>query len=159
MKIIIFSREIHSGKTTELFVFCKNRRDICGILMPNHNNGKYFYSIATKTDFGKLAKNDKDLDVVKVGNYEFLKQDFDAANQIILHSVTENYSYLIIDEIGKLELLKKGFYSSLKKILLNNLLKPNLTLILVIREGIINEVISFFKIKEFTVISSLVELN
>ena len=122
MKIIIFSREIHTGKTTELFEFCKNRRDVCGILMPNHSNGKYFHSIATKTDFGKLPKKDKYLSVVKVGNYEFLEQDFDAANQLILHSVIENYSYLIIDEIGKLELFKKGFYSSLKKILLNNLL-------------------------------------
>jgi len=117
MSIIIFSRPIHSGKTTELLQWCNEQKNVCGILMPDISGSRKILDIKTKEVFDiecTDAENTKE-PLTTIGKYHFYTAAFDKANLILLDSLAQKPNWLIIDEAGKLELEGKGFYSSIKK--------------------------------------------
>ena len=161
MSIFIFSRAVRTGKTTELQNWCMQQKNVCGVLMPDENEKRKIVDISTKNTFDiecdDAANTTEEL--VKAGKFYFYQSAFDKANIILEQALYKNPSWVIIDEIGKLELLKKGFYPSLKK-MITAYAEKKLTgnLLLVVRDSLVNEVIEFLGIKNYTLVNELTSI-
>lgn len=162
MSIYIFSRPLHSGKTTELLHWCDKLKNIAGVLMPDVHGSRKILDLQTKEIFDiectDACKTNEPL--TSVGKFHFYTAAFEKVNAIITKALTQNPNLLIIDEAGKLELEGKGFYESILKALefFENK-KNNGNLLITVRESLCEEVISFFKIKECRVIHSLADID
>ena len=160
MSIYIFSRPVHSGKTTELLQWCSQQKNIAGILMPDINGSRKILDLYTKEVFDiecTDAANTKEL-LTSVGRFHFYTVAFEKANKIVLTALDQTPDWLVIDEAGKLELDGKGFYESIiKAVDLYNNDKPG-NLLITVRESLSTEVISFFKVKNVQVIHQLEDL-
>jgi nucleoside-triphosphatase THEP1 len=161
MSIYIFSRPVHSGKTTELLQWCSQQKHIGGILMPDINGTRKILDLHTKEIIDVActdAVNSKEL-LTAVGRFHFYTAAFERGNAIILAALNQKPRWLVIDEAGKLELDGKGFYESIVKavdVYNNNKAAGNL--VIAVRESLCNEVISFFKIKNFHIIHHLKDI-
>ncbi len=153
--IYILTGAIRSGKTSALLEWCCNRNDVDGVLCPDDENGKrYFLNIiAEETYILELdAKTESDK-IVSIGFFHFLKKAFDKANEYLVNLKEKtDYSYLIIDELGKLELQNRGLHVAAKTQIPHYIKNENIHLILVIRESLMDEVISHYKITKYSVI-------
>jgi nucleoside-triphosphatase len=162
MSIYIFSRPIHSGKTTELLQWCNQQKSIAGILMPDINGSRKIFDLHTNNIFDiecTDAVNTKEL-LTSVGRFHFYTVGFEKANAIVLAALNQRPGWLVIDEAGKLELDEKGFYESIVKavdVYKNG--KVSGDLLITVRESLCNEIISFFKIKNFRIIHQLEDLE
>lgn len=155
MSIIIFSKPIHSGKTTTLMQWCKHQK-CAGILMPDINGCRKFYNVETKNYFDTECKQPDTESYTSIGKYHFSNTAFNQANDIIINSLHKQIDYLIIDEIGKLELNKKGFYAALQATLKAYSNKQfNGKILLVVRDNLLNDVLTYFNINEYEIITEL----
>jgi nucleoside-triphosphatase len=161
MSIYIFSRPIHSGKTTELQQWCNQQKNIAGILMPDIDGSRKIFDLQTKNIFDiecADAANTKEL-LTAVGRFHFYTAAFEKANAIALAALKQRPTWLVIDEAGKLELDGKGFYELIEKAVSfysNDKVAGNL--LITVRESLCNEVISFFKIKRGLIVHRLKDL-
>lgn len=145
MKIYILKGAIGLGKTTSLLNYCKGKNTIGGILSPVINGKRHFLDI--RSNEMKLMESLKEeTETLNIGRYKFSPKAFDWANKILIECENKNYELIIIDEIGPLELQGKGFASTLKLLLNNQEIKPDL--LLVVRESLVNEVLKYFGIKK-----------
>jgi nucleoside-triphosphatase THEP1 len=149
-KIIILTGEIQAGKTTLLQQFCRQQKNTAGILTPIVNATRMFYDISGNNFFAMEAlENEEQL---AIGKHLFSAKAFTKATAI-LSNANKNIElkYLIIDEIGPLEVKQqKGLYQSFKEILSSNFAY---TLIVVIRQGLVEEAIKHFDLTEPMVLS------
>ncbi|MCK4890306.1 MAG: hypothetical protein KAS97_10270 [Candidatus Aminicenantes bacterium] len=152
--VIIFTGPIGSGKTTQLEEWVKTQNNIAGILMPVLEGERHLYSIYSRklvpVEIREEASSDE---IIKIGKFKFSKKVFDWGNKEILSGFEENNS-IIIDEIGPLEMDGKGFALSLKKILGNRKNLSETVLILVVREGMVEQITKHFNINEYSSVSS-----
>lgn len=144
-KIYLLVCEKHSGKTTALMQWVKDKKKMAGILSPVVNEERMFYNITDGTYFKMLATENEES--LPVGKYIFSKAAFDKANNILL---AEKNKFIIIDEIGPLEFMGKGFADTLKNILQQ---KNYTNLLLVVREGLVDDVVEYFNIDEIELLS------
>ncbi len=162
MSIYIFSRPIHSGKTTELLTWCNDQQSIAGILMPDIDGSRKIYNIETKEvlDIQCIDLESNKAPLTTVGRFNFYTEAFEKANALLLEAIGKKPTWLIIDEAGKLELDRKGFYPALESIIefyKNNASQGNL--LIAVRESLCVAVISFFEIAHCKVIRDLNELD
>ncbi len=161
MSIYIFSRPVHSGKTTELMQWCNQQKNIAGVLMPDINGSRKIFDLHTKNIFDiecTDATKTRDL-LTSVGRFHFFTAAFEKANAIVQAALNQTTDWLIIDEAGKLELDGKGFYESIVKAVdLYSNEKVAGNLLITVRESLCNEVISFFKIKSFQIVHQLEDI-
>lgn len=144
--IYILTGPVRSGKTTAIMNWLSLRNDAHGILSPDINGERMFYNICTKEIFPMLAvENEKS--VFEVGKYIFSKKNFDKACAIITDALDKE-GWIVIDEIGPLELRKEGFAFVLGKIISSN----RRSVLLVIRDNILSEVITTFQLDQPTIL-------
>jgi len=149
-KVIILTGEKQTGKTTLLQQFCNQQNNIAGILTPVVNGKRMFYDIAGKEFFAMEASADEKS--LAIGKYLFSAAAFVKANTVLLEvSKSTGLEFLILDEIGPLEIKQqKGLYECFKEILLSNFAY---TLIVVIRQGLIEDAIKHFNLNDVVVLS------
>lgn len=82
-------------------------------------------------------------DVITVGRFVFSKKEFEKAIQVIRDAINKN-GWLVIDEIGPMELRGEGFCDVLKEVLMLRKEK----ILLVVREGMAEQVKKYFNIDE-----------
>ena len=104
-------------------------------------------NVQTKEQFAMEAVDGEE-EIIKVGKYVFSKNNFNKAIQIIRNAI-ETKGWLVIDEIGLLELRGEGFYEVLKEVLAVRQEK----IILVVREGLAEQVKVHFNISEALIIN------
>ncbi len=138
---------VQSRKTTRLLNWVINKNDVYGILTPVVNGKRFFNDVYTKELFDMEA-SPGDNDPLSIGKFQFDKRSFEKASQIIRNALDKK-GWLIIDEIGPLELQQKGFYSLLPEVLHST--NYDLKIILVVREGLMEQVKSFFELHRFSV--------
>lgn len=158
MSIYIFSRPVHSGKTTALQEWCANRQNILGILMPDINGNRKIYDLETKTVFDIQCTDPSGTpdQLITVGRFHFYAAAFDKANAILMAALDQSPDWLVIDEAGKLELEGNGFYASVKKAVeLYSNEKRAGNLLIAVRENLLGEVTGFFEIQHALVIHQL----
>jgi nucleoside-triphosphatase len=162
MRIHIFSRPIHSGKTSELLAWCSRHKNIAGILMPDIDGLRKILDLETNQFFDiQCADPGNTADsLTSVGRFHFYTTAFEKANSILINALAKSPDWMVIDEAGKLELDGKGFYEALKK-LVSFYSDPDTSgnLLITVRDSLCFEMIAFFNIKHFRVIYSLEELS
>ena len=161
MSMIIFSRPILSGKTTQLLHWCDQQKNVAGILMPDIDGKRRILDLETKEVFAAECDDPADTkeELITVGKYNFYIAAFEKANSLLLGALSRNPQWLVIDEVGKLELEGKGFYPAVKKIIDDQEEKITTTNnILVVRDSLRAEVINFFKINKYIIIHRLEDL-
>lgn len=158
MNIVIFSNPIRSGKTTRLQQWCAQKKNIAGILMPDINGKRNVVDIKTAATFEIECSDPENTSkvLVNIGRYYFYAEAFEKANSILLQASTQAREWLVIDEVGKLEIIEKGFYPAVKAIITTASCK---NLLLVVREGLCEAVVSFFKINDYQLINDLDDLK
>jgi nucleoside-triphosphatase len=142
-KALIVSGPINSGKTTRLMEWCKNRNDVYGILTPKINGKRVFVDVASGEQFEMEAQENEE-NVLSIGKYIFSVAGFERAKEIVRNASVKKNAFLIIDEVGPLELKGEGFSEELKEML--NSKENSLQVIIVVRESLVNEVVSYFGI-------------
>ncbi len=155
MSIILFSRPIHSGKTTELLQWCNRQNDIAGILMPDMDGVRHILDIRTNESF--MIQCPDPLNSIEpltsVGKFHFYTHAFERANSLLSDILDQQHEWVVIDEAGKLELESKGFYPSLRKAVeLYTGTKERGTLLITVRESLCGEVVRFFGLESFKVV-------
>jgi nucleoside-triphosphatase THEP1 len=145
-KLIILTGDKQSGKTSFLRSWLKHM-DASGILSPIVDGQRMLYSIADHVYFSFESPSKTD-ETISVGRFHFYQEAFITANRIIGKGVGSRW--LVIDEIGPLELQEQGFFSSLTIILK----QPPQNLILVVRIGLIDQVIDKFSIQHAIILSN-----
>lgn len=161
MSIFIFSRPIHSGKTSELLQWCDQQKSIGGILMPDIGGSRKIFDLHTKEVFDIECTNAgiTNESITSVGRFHFYTSAFEKGNLIITQALDKKYSWLVIDEAGKLELEGKGFYDSIKKAV--DIFQDEETagnLLITVRDSLCEEVISFFRIINCRILHQLDDL-
>lgn len=81
-------------------------------------------------------------------NYSFNKEGSKFAAKIVDEALKKNISRFYIDEIGHLELKNQGFAEILKKILVSKID----SLVIVVRESLVDKVCAHFEIKDYKLI-------
>jgi nucleoside-triphosphatase THEP1 len=126
--------------------------------MPDINGYRKILNIETKEIFDieciDAAKTNEPL--TSIGKFNFYTAAFEKANSILLDALSQNPHWLVIDEVGKLELKSEGFYRSVNEAVrfYGDKNKPG-SLLITVRDGLCEEVISFFNIKKFKIIDRL----
>ena len=162
MSIIIFSRPIQSGKTTALMQWCHEQKNVQGILMPDINGSRKIMNIKTKEVFDIECTNTENTSelLTTTGKYNFYTVAFEKANLILINALEDSPDWLLIDEAGKLELDGMGLYDAMiKAIDIYNHKKNTGNLLITVRDSLCEEVIIFFKLKEYRVIHQLKDLD
>jgi nucleoside-triphosphatase THEP1 len=157
MSIIIFSRPVRSGKTTELIKWCDIQQDVSGILMPDINGSRKIMNIKTGDVFDAecMEPENTDEELLQVGRFSFYASAFNKANELLLENISHSLSWLVIDEVGKLELGKKGLFPSVESAVNQYQFTSGKKAIFVIRDTLVESAISFFNITEYTLIHDL----
>lgn len=137
--IFILTSPVQSGKTTSLLQWSAQRNDVQGILTPVIAGKRVFLNVATKEQFAMEATGEEE--VLTIGRFVFSKTAFEKAAQVIRDAVNKD-GWLLIDEIGPLELRGEGFCDVFKEVLT----KRKNKLLLLVREGLANEVIEKFSV-------------
>jgi nucleoside-triphosphatase THEP1 len=162
MSIYIFSRPIHSGKTTALLQWCNLQKNIAGVLMPDVNDSRKILNLSTKEIFDAECVDLENTNEPRtsIGKYHFYTKAFAKANSILQKAIRQKPYWLVIDEVGKLELKGAGFCFTVAEAVkeYDNEYKYG-KLLLTVRDSLCDEVILFFGIKHYKVIDSLKELT
>ena len=129
--------------------------------MPDINGSRKMLDLNTKDVFDiecTDVENTSEL-LSSIGRFHFYSKVFEKANSILLDALALNPEWLVIDEAGKLELEGKGLFDAIIKTTdaYNN--KRNTgNLLITVRDSLCEEIISFFKFKDYRIINELEEL-
>ncbi len=156
--IYILTGDIRTGKTTALLDWTSGRNDVDGLLCPDNENGKrYFIKIKFKETFELEVAAKVEIikeDIVEIGKFKFLKSAFEKGNDYLISTTSEEQSnYIIIDEVGRLELRNEGLHNSTKILIPAYLNNENQHLILVVRDYLFEEVLAYYSISEYSILS------
>jgi len=119
--------------------------------MPDINGSRKIYDISTKEIFDIECTDHEHTTaaLTTVGKYHFYNVAFEKANVIIDEAASAESDILVIDEVGRLELEGKGLYESTKNSIETAAYKTgNKMLVLVVRDHLYGQAISFFNIKQ-----------
>lgn len=143
--IYIVTGEVRTGKSTHVYEWLKNRKDVGGFVSLDDGPLRFLYNAVSreKIDF-QTAKNNEG-DVLNIGKFSFHKSSFNKASEWAMdHNNDPQIKYLVIDELGKLEIKDEGF-NKLIKYLLGNSEKD---LIIIIRDYLYEKALTYYNITE-----------
>jgi nucleoside-triphosphatase THEP1/ABC-type thiamin/hydroxymethylpyrimidine transport system permease subunit len=153
-QIFILTGLIQTGKTTSLVNWSAKRNDVFGILTPVVNDKRVFMNAHTHEQF-PMEAGKSETEVLFIGKFLFSKTSFSKAQQIIRDALDKK-GWLLIDEIGPLELKGEGFYNVLKEVL--NHQEKKQKIFLVVRDGMVENVMESFELSDAVVIYNLSDL-
>lgn len=153
--VIFISGRSGTGKTSMVLSLIKKMKadnlSVAGFAAPSVcENGKFaghnIYDITTGQS-NILARKQNHKNATFVGKYYITKEGMDTGNKILINAAALNPGWIVIDEIGPWELTGQGWAKSINKILETT----TANMIWVVREGLVNEVISGWNIKEYRI--------
>lgn len=155
--IIIFSRAIRTGKTTELMEWIAGKANVAGFLTPDADNVRMLYDIEKKTYYKMELGEGNEEESISVGRFLFSKKAFDSAKDILRSAAAD---WLIIDEAGKLEIEQHIGLEPELSTTINSFRKANLPgkLILVIRDTLLEKAVKKYDLEDARIVHSLKEL-
>lgn len=161
MPVIIFSRPIRTGKTTELLAWCRHLENLQGIAMPDTPEGRKIQDLSSGELFDAQCTATTEEKLIHIGPFSFYASAFERANQLLINAAAGMPDYLVIDEVGKLELLGQGFYPAVKSALeqYKRVDHPAKKLLLVVREPLLQQVCDFFAIKNPVIVHALQDIH
>lgn len=152
-EIIIYRAPIHSGKTSRLKEWVKKYKDVFGFLTPDDDDLRIILNLATKEKYLWQVRSISQEAVIEVGKFLFLESGFDQAQQILASFYKQKEGYFVIDEIGKLELKNQGLEPELMQCIDSFRMRNDAsTLILIVRDYLLDEVIEKYKLEKAIVV-------
>lgn len=147
--IFILCGSVHSGKTTRLIKWLKDKNNVQGIISPIIDGKRYLINIISserrKLEIDSFSSQEN---VIKVGKYIFDKSVFEWACKIILDAINTNPDWLIIDEVGPLELQSEGLAKVVNKVLSRQNILVGTNLVLVVRDSLMTDFLNHYNLKE-----------
>jgi nucleoside-triphosphatase THEP1 len=149
-QIFIYSGPIHSGKTTRLEAWIDKIQSVDGILTPIINNKRYIKYIST--DELHLLESEPGVleNFQQIGKYKFRTEIFQQAHDYILGLIDQLPKWIVIDEIGFLELGGQGFEPAVTNLIHKLKTRPDVNLIIVIRDYLREKVLDFYQLELIT---------
>lgn len=154
--ITIITGEINSGKTTKMIDHYHTHRQGDGFVSIKHMDHHH----VSHYDIKKLSSDEKKIlmmhelslknhqkQSLQVGPYHVFTDSIIWIEKDIKEMIQQKVSPIYLDEIGMLELNNEGFHD-----ILLEMIASNLDLILVIRENLLQEVISAYQFKDISLI-------
>jgi len=154
--IYIIAGPVKSGKSTKIFEWVRNQPGVSGILSLLIDGKKHIFSISDETKECLETVNE---DGVIVGRYMFDQKVFEWAQRKLTNELNNATRFLIIDEIGYLELKGEGLEPMLSTIIKAVDKRDDITLILVVRESLLNQVIEHYNIYNYKIINDIKSLT
>ena len=155
--IKIVTGPINTGKTTWLFEDYKSKENADGfacrkIRANDEHIGYELVQLSTGKTCHFISKVDRIPqnwnEVFRLGkHYSFNKEGLEFAKNIVESSLEKSVKCFYLDELGHLELKGSGFADILKR-----LLKEKIDLVLVIREGLLEQMCKAFEINDYEII-------
>jgi nucleoside-triphosphatase len=144
-KIYIYSDSIRSGKTTSLFRWAAEQKNVKGILQPVINDKRFFYHIALKEL--RILETDclNGNEIITIGKYHFSIKTFLWAQNLLLQDFNSKCNWLLIDEIGPLELNGKGLEPNLG-IILNSCNNFAGNIVCVVRDSLVEQFLGRYQL-------------
>ncbi len=139
--VYILTGKIASGKTTGLLAWLGDR-DPGGFATPVVNGKRMLYLLKKKKYLPFECVDTEAQDVEIIGRYRFYKEAFVAMDEMLQQAILQNTPWLIVDEVGPLELKGGGLHDAL----INLLHQRKQPVLLVVREGLVEEVCNKFSI-------------
>lgn len=156
-RIILFSRPIRSGKTTELMNALPSLGSVGGILCPDKEALRYLYSVTSKSWHPLQNPDPIEGKTLEIGRFHFFLDGFETARNLLLNDAQQGYDCLLVDEVGRLEMRdKQGLEPALGALIKGyktNRFKGNM--LLVVRDFLIDEVKSFYELEDSRVVNDL----
>jgi nucleoside-triphosphatase THEP1 len=151
-RIIVITGPVQSGKTSILLHIFKDRKDVSGFLCPDVNGLRCFFDLNSKEllEF-EVPHAGGGLSLINIGKFAFRSYVFAIAKRMISQASDISSSFFIIDEIGKLELRGQGLEPELKIMLHERTSNIN-TLIVVVRNYLLDDVIKRYNLSDAVVI-------
>lgn len=146
-KIVILTGEKQSGKSTTLLTWIEDK-NIGGFLTPVVSGKRMLFSLPEKV-YHPFESTESHEQSITVGRYHLLKSAFHIMNKHLVQQSSTMFDWLVIDEVGPLELNEEGVYAGLLHVLHNT----NIPLLLVVREGLVQQVVEKFKPNTVEIIS------
>lgn len=154
-KILLFSRPIRSGKTTELHHAFSGKKGVGGFLTPDRDGLRMLYELATGHWHPfEIPENADGLEpVVVVGKFRFAESVFQQATQLF----REEKLLFVVDEVGKLEVLQNRGLEPELSALIRNYQSGSRTgvLLLIVRDTLLEEAIQKYGLQQVPVCASL----
>jgi len=148
-RIFLLSGPIHTGKTTRITDWIKDKDDVDGILQPVIDGKRYIKHILSgEIRPLEIPPDTKQKNIIIIGNYRFDNDVFTWSRKELLLAYTKNPEWLIIDEVGKLEMDGKGLEPIISKILneLND--HKNIKLVFVVRDYLVPDFLSKYCLRK-----------
>lgn len=148
-KIFLLSGPVHTGKTTRLSEWIKNKDGVDGILQPVIDGMRYIQHISSgEIRLLEITPDSPENKVLTIGNYKFNNEVFIWAQSKLLSAFSKNPQWLIIDEVGKLEMSEKGLEPSIKRIFykLNDF--PDMNLVFVVRDYLVSDFLTKYSLNK-----------
>jgi len=155
-KITIISGEKQSGKTTYLMNFLKSKIAegklyegfvAIGTFKDGVRNSFRLIDISTKEEM-MFMMTEPISNSKQIGKFYINQKGLIFGENILKKALNSSCNGVVIDEIGPFELNNEGWAESLKL-----LLNTNKEIIVTVRTEILQRIISFFELKDFTVIN------
>ncbi|MHB1278604.1 MAG: hypothetical protein ACYC1Q_09400 [Bacteroidia bacterium] len=156
-KILLFSRPIRSGKTTELMHAHTLLGKVGGVLCPDKGELRWLYSISEKFWYPLQCPKAIPGETLEIGRFHFFIDGFKSARDLLLRDADQGFDWLIVDEIGKLEIRdQQGLEPALSQLISgykSGRYQGNL--LLVVRDFLVDEVKSYYGLPDCEVIDKL----
>ncbi len=155
--ILIFSRPIRSGKTTELRNALPNLPGCEGILCPDREGLRRLYCIAEDREYPFQVAEAIPGQTTEIGRFHFTNQGFEKARSVLEDAASQIPAFCIVDEIGKLEIRRKsGLEPAVSKLIeAYRSSGKQATLVLVVRDFLLEEVRNYYDLYSYNLISQL----
>jgi len=152
-EIFIISGPVHSGKTTRLLSWLKNKNNLYGILSPVIEGKRYLLDInSNEKRMLEVAGNEDKKDIIAVGKYKFYKSVFEWGCEIIANSIEENPEWIVIDEVGPLELQGEGLAKAVNKVFSHQNILVRTNLVLLVRDYLQTDLLNHYNLTEKDII-------
>lgn len=139
-QIFLLSGPIHTGKTTRLTKWIKNKEGVDGILQPVINGKRHIKHIFSgEIQLLEISPGPHEKVILAIGNYKFNNDVFKWARSKLILSFEQYPKWLIIDEVGKLEMDEKGLEPAISKILNDLNDHSDMNLVFVVRDYLVPE--------------------
>ncbi len=146
-EIYMLTGPVRSGKTTKLTEWCEKQKSVDGILAPIVNDMRHLHHFGSGV-LKRLETDQKSEETIQIGRYNFDPEVFEWAKESLNSLPLQKLHWLVIDEIGPLELKGKGLESAVSMILDQRSNYQNLSVVLVVREQLLRDVISHYQLTD-----------
>lgn len=150
--VYILTGPVHTGKTGTLAQWIGRRSDAEGLLAPDADGLRLMKDTANGETWPFQVEHE-DRGTVRIGQYIFSLGAFRKAQSKLLSLCHEHNGFIVVDEIGKLELQGRGLAPALDEFLRFHH-QSNTPLVLVVRDYLVDEVISHYQLENVKIITA-----